>query len=85
MMDSTAKRNWEGGIKEGVDLGRVEGRTEAKAEDLTRLLQRRFNGDLTSKIQQRITDASIEELDAWLDRIIDAPSLEAVFKKRPGC
>ena len=60
---------------------RAEGYGQGRTEGLTLLLQRRFNGDLTPEMRQRIAAASMEEIDAWFDRGIDAPTIEAVFNK----
>ncbi len=56
------------------ELGIAEGKAEGKAEDLTRLLTRRF-GPLPAWSTGRISAAPIGQLDAWLDGILDAPSL----------
>ncbi len=50
------------------------GIAEGKEEDLTRLLARRF-GPLPAWAAARIAAAPIAQLDAWLDGILDAPSL----------
>lgn len=49
-----------------------------KAEGLTRIMERRF-GPLSQTVRDRITVAGPEELDAWLDRVLDADNLEAMF------
>ena len=64
--------------------GRVQGMAQGKAEALTRLMEHRFNGDLTPELQQRITGASIEELEEWFARALDAQSVDAVFNGKPG-
>jgi predicted transposase YdaD len=62
-------------IKElGIAEGEAKGKAEGKAEDLTRLLTRRF-GPLPAWTTARISAAPIAQLDAWLDGILDAPSL----------
>ena len=66
------------GLQKGLQKGRREGRQEEGALLLQRLLTRRF-GSLPLAIQARIAAASIEEIDAWVDAFIDAPSLEAIF------
>ena len=58
---------------------RYEARGEAKS--LTRLLQRRF-GPLPETVQSRIAEASLDELDGWVDQVLDAPSLEAMFGEK---
>ena len=63
---------------EGEAKGKVEGKAEGKADDLKRLLRRRFNV-LPAWAAQRIDAASITQLDAWLDGIFDAPSVEGLI------
>jgi hypothetical protein len=64
--------------RKGWEAGRQEGRQETQAAILRRLLTRRF-GELPPAIQVRIEAADSDSIDAWLDRIIDAPDLESVF------
>jgi hypothetical protein len=42
------------------------------------VIERRFGG-LSAPARKRIASASSEELKAWLDRAVDAPTLGAVF------
>jgi len=86
-MLSIAARQWlaEGraeGMAEGKAKGKVKGMAEGKAKGmaqaLARVLVRRF-GDLPERYQKLIDEAELPTLDAWLDRAIDAPSIEAVF------
>ena len=51
---------------------------EGKADDLKRLLRRRFNA-VPPWAAQRIDAASIAQLDAWLDGIFDAQSVEGLI------
>jgi predicted transposase YdaD len=71
------------GRDEGWAEGEVEGKGEGKAEDLKRLLKRRFN-TLPPWVAQRIDAASIAQLDAWLEGIFAAPSLEALIGSAPN-
>ena len=70
------------GFAEGETVGRTaglaEGETVGEAKSLSRLLQRRF-GPLPPSVQSRIAEASLDELDGWVDQVLDAPSLEAMF------
>ena len=36
-----------------------------------------------SEFPPRIADASLDELDGWVDQVLDAPSLEAMFGETP--
>ena len=58
--------------------GRVEGRVEGEAKSLTRLLERRF-GPLPAAIKSRVDRADLKQLDAWVDRVLDVKSLDAMF------
>ena len=62
--------------------GRVEGRTEdraeGRAEALRRMLERRF-GALPKHARAQIDAAPLAQLDAWLDAVLDADSVDAVL------
>jgi len=58
--------------------GRQEGRQEEGVSFLQRLLVKKF-GPLPSEYQERLTQASLEDLEMWGDRLLDVSSLEAVF------
>ena len=73
----------ETGLAKGKLLGKAEGKAEGKADDLKRLLRRRFD-NLPAWAEQRIDTASIAQLDAWLDGIFDAQSLEALIGCAPN-
>jgi len=53
-------------------------RTEGRVAALRRLLERRF-GPLPDQVLTRLHTAGIAELDCWLDRVLDADSVDAVF------
>jgi hypothetical protein len=55
-----------------------EGKAEGKAESLSRLLTRRF-GPLPAWATVRLGEATVEQLDTWFDRALDAGSLTDVF------
>jgi len=85
-MDTIAETWIKQGHQEGLLAGRQEGRREGKAEgivegeakSLTRLLERRF-GPLPGSVHERIAVAGPWQVEAWLDAVLDAPDLEAVF------
>jgi hypothetical protein len=56
---------------------------EGKAESLKRLLTRRF-GPLPAGAEHRIDTAPVVQLDAWLDGIFDAASLEDLIGDDAG-
>ncbi|NBC32431.1 MAG: transposase [Alphaproteobacteria bacterium] len=69
------------GRAEGLEEGRVEGLEEGRARALLRLLERRF-GPLPEDQRARVLTAGSDTLDLWLDRVLDAPTLDAVFERR---
>ena len=55
---------------------------EGSAGMLARSLTRRF-GALPDLVQQRIQSATLEQLEAWSDRFLDARTLDEVFQDLP--
>ncbi|WP_233120877.1 DUF4351 domain-containing protein [Chlorobium sp. KB01] len=62
------------GMAKGVEKGRVEGESRL----LRRLLERRF-GVLPLWVSEQLANASEQQLEAWGEAILTAPTLEAVF------
>ena len=60
------------------DEGRDEGRVEGERRVLERLLQRRF-GALSVENTERLTEASMEDLETWAENVLDAQTLDDVF------
>ena len=81
------QRGMQQGMEKGLEKGRLEGKLEGKLEGetekalliLERLLVRRF-GPLGEGTCGRLHMATLEQLDLWTDRILDAPTLDAVFE-----
>ena len=69
------------GEARGEARGRAEGEVRGRASILNRLLERKF-GPVPSAVRARIRCAPVHELDAWLDAVLDAPTLEAVFEDK---
>ena len=69
------------GRSEGKSEGRTEGRTEEARRMLARLLTRRF-GVSATEVDERLQAATLEQLEAWIDRILDADSVDALFAER---
>ncbi|MCM8613865.1 MAG: DUF4351 domain-containing protein [Candidatus Accumulibacter sp.] len=53
-------------------------KAEGEALALQKLLQRRF-GSIPAEVVQSISRASVEQIDIWLDQVLDAGSLEDLF------
>jgi hypothetical protein len=75
---STAEKLRAEGRAEGHAEGFTMGRIQGQAELLLRLMTRRF-GSVPDSIASRVRAAAPGELAAWTDRILTAPTLEAVF------
>jgi uncharacterized protein YaiL (DUF2058 family) len=63
----------------GIDKGMQAGMQAGEAIALQKLLTKRF-GVIPADILNKITTASAVQIDAWLDRVLDAPSLDRVFE-----
>ncbi len=72
---SIAAEQWKA---EGKVEGMVLGQRDGQARSLIRLLEKRF-GPVPEAVRARVTAAEIDVLDQWLDRVLDAPTLDAVF------
>ena len=66
------------GMEQGMEQGIAQGIAQGRARSLARLVQHRF-GPLSAAVESRIAQASTDELDEWLDKVLDASSLEAMF------
>lgn len=59
-----------------------EGSHSALSATLCRLLSRRF-GELPQATQTLVQNASTAQIDDWIDRVMDAPTLDDVFQDLP--
>lgn len=69
---------FEEGREEGQEEGRVEGREEGVALMLRRVLKQRFT-TLPPWAEQRLGEATPQQLDQWSHHMLSAPSLEALL------
>jgi len=60
------------------DEGRAEGHVDGERAVLTRLLRRRF-GRLPPAIEGRVHQAPASDLEAWVENVLDARTLDDVF------
>ena len=65
--------------EEWFERGRQEGRQEGKARALLNLIERKFGPEARAAYQARIEDASADEFEVWVDRILDAERIEELF------
>lgn len=68
------------GLREGLQAGLRKGRHDGKALVLEKLLVQRF-GALPADVVARLEAASADRLDAWVDRVLVADTLDAVFQR----
>jgi hypothetical protein len=63
----------------GIEQGIEKGMQHEAISILERLLTKRF-GPLSADTRAKLNAASLDQLDRWADRILDAPTLAAVFE-----
>jgi len=66
------------GMQQGMQQGKLEGKLEGQSTTLMRQITKRF-GPLSPDTAQRLQTATAEQLELWTDRILDAPTLAAIF------
>jgi hypothetical protein len=66
--------------RELLDEGRREGEARGQAKALTQVLERRFRV-LPARVRRRIAGAGPGELETWLNRAVEAATLDAVFSQ----
>lgn len=69
------------GRAKGLAEGKAEGLREGQARILGRLLEQRF-GALSDADRTRVATSDPDTLDIWLDRVLDAETIEAVFESK---
>ena len=62
--------------EEGIHHGVVQGERTA----LLRQLRRRF-GELNAETEERVASAEVDQLNQWLDNVLDARTLDEVFSQ----
>ena len=67
------------GIQQGLQQGMQQGMQQGEVFILKRLLKRRF-GELPIQFEQRLNEASTNELENWAEHILSANCLEDVFQ-----
>ncbi len=69
---------WREGQIAGQAAGLVEGHKQGEFHLLSRLLRQRF-GELPAWANSRLQQATVEQLEQWSLRVLEAPRLEQVF------
>lgn len=68
------------GLNKGEKIGLQKGEKIGEIKMLSKMLEKRF-GTLPPKIQEKITTASLEQLEKWTDRLFEAKNLEDLFNE----
>ncbi len=69
----------EQGIEQGIEQGMRQGRAEGERAVLERQLRRRF-GPLPAETAELLQSAPEADLEMWADKVLDAGTLEEVFR-----
>ena len=64
--------------RRGIEKGLQQGLQQEASLLLSKLLTRRF-GELPAWVEERLESGSREELEHWVERVLDAQRLEEVF------
>jgi len=78
-LDQWAEQHRQEGIEQGIEKGFEQGIEKGEALVLQKLLSKRF-GALPAETIRAIGSASAQQIDTWVDRVLDAASLEEVFR-----
>jgi predicted transposase YdaD len=68
------------GLNQGLREGLNQGLHDGRARTLLRQLSKRF-APIPDTVRARIDAAGLDELERWLDRVLDAETLAAVFEE----
>jgi predicted transposase YdaD len=66
--------------EEGREEGREEGAQKASAKLLERQLTKKFGSPLQADVLERLATATLEQLEQYADRVLDAKQLSDVFE-----
>ena len=69
------------GLQQGLLQGIEKGQQQGEVALLQRLLVRRF-GPLPDAVRVRLSSASLDQLETWAIKVLDAESLDDVFTER---
>jgi len=78
-LDQTRDEGRAEGKAEGKAEGMAKGQAEGRTELLLRLLRKRFGNAVTTKVEDQVRSASLDELDRYGERLLDAATINEVF------
>jgi hypothetical protein len=77
-MQQGMQQGMQKGIQQGIQQGMQQGRQEGEVSLLKRQLSKRF-GALSQDSEARLQLATLEQLELWAERLLDAKTLDEVF------
>jgi hypothetical protein len=83
MLEHTLERIFKQAHKDGLHDGLKAGREEGITLMLRRVLEQRFS-TLPPWVDQRLNEATPQQLDQWSQHMLSAPSLEALLNRTEG-
>jgi flagellar biosynthesis/type III secretory pathway protein FliH len=72
------------GLQEAREEARLAGILQGTQGALLRLLRERFGDAVNAQVEQRIATAPLEQLDAWVGRLLVAATLAEVLTDSIG-
>lgn len=79
-MHSWSNRWQQEGIEQGMQQGMQQGIQQGREDILLPLLQAKFGTAVTDSVTSRLQHATSEQAQTWARRILDAESLDEVFR-----
>ena len=73
------QKGLQAGLAKGIEQGIEQGLLKGEALALQRLLAKRF-GPLPDRATHQIASATTDQIDLWIDRVLEAQSLNDVFR-----
>jgi hypothetical protein len=67
------------GLEQGLEQGLKKGEVIGQEKLLKKLMRKRFGNLFDARFQDRLRNATPEQLERWADRILDAGTIEEVF------
>jgi hypothetical protein len=74
-MLETNMARWE---REWQERSKAAGEIEGRRASILHILERRF-GTIDETMRNRLAEATLDDLDIYLDRVVDAPDVDSIF------
>jgi len=75
-LSSSAMKNFRSTLDQTRDEGKAEGRTEL----VLRLIRKRFGTAVTTEVEDQVRNASLDDVDRYVERLLDAATIDDVFR-----